>query len=317
VAIAGERAEEVAALRAAAEIANIGVREVVLPEDHDIVVRGMRFHYLDWPSPSRRPALLFLHGGALNAHTFDLVNLALRSEYRCLALDLRGHGDSEWSPVLDYAIATHSADVAAFVDRLELPPLVMVGMSLGGLAAIHYAGRHAAQLAGLVIIDTGPDGQSRGRERIHQFADATMVGFPTVEDYVVEAMKFNPRRRADLLRRSLLHNLRQTPAGTWVWKWDPRPRATPVDPELARRRRAALWDDVPRISCATLVVRGAQSDTFSEENAQALVGSLPNGRLVEVQGAGHTVQGDNPRDLLRELRTFLGGLEHSDGASAV
>lgn len=310
------RADEAASLRAAAEIASIEVREIVLPEDHEVVVRGMRFHYLDWPSPSGRPPVLFLHGGALNAHTFDLVSLGLRSDYRCLALDLRGHGDSEWSPVQDYAIATHAADVAAFVERLGVAPLVVVGMSLGGLTAIHYAGQHAAQLTGLVIIDTGPDGLAQGRERIRQFAEATMVGFPSVEDYVVEALKFNPLRRADLLRRSLLHNLRQTPAGTWVWKWDPRPRATPVDPDLWNRRRTALWDDVPHITCPTLVVRGAKSDNFSEENAKQLVARLPHGRLVEVQGAGHTVQGDNPRDLLRELRTFLAGLEHSDGASA-
>lgn len=131
--------EEIAGLEHALRVANLGDLHVVLPRDVDVVLRGMRFHYLDWGNDAA-PPILFLHGGGLTAHTFDLVCLALQGEHHCLALDQRGHGDSEWSAVMDYETATHAADIAAFVDHLALRHFVLVGMSLGGLNAIKYAG---------------------------------------------------------------------------------------------------------------------------------------------------------------------------------
>ena len=86
----------------------------------------MRLHYLDWGPAGRRPGtrggwpLVFLHGGGLNAHTWDIVCLALREEYRCHALDLRGHGDSEWSPAQDYSLGAHLRDLEAFADHLDI-----------------------------------------------------------------------------------------------------------------------------------------------------------------------------------------------------
>ena len=89
-----EASEQLEHLKLAAEVAGLEVPRLTLPEDHDVVVNRMRFHYLDWGTAERHP-ILFLHGGGLNAHTWDLVCLALRGEYHCIALDQRGHGDSE------------------------------------------------------------------------------------------------------------------------------------------------------------------------------------------------------------------------------
>ena len=296
------RGDELAHLRRAAELAGVTTDQIVLPADKQVVLGGMRFHYLDWGNAERRP-ILFLHGGGLNAHTYDLVCVALRSEYHCLALDLRGHGDSEWSPVVDYRIETNAADVAAFVDHLALRDLVLVGMSLGGLTALQYAGDHSARLAALVVIDIGPQFQREGSKKIRDFL-AAPAEHPSVEDFVRAAKAFNPRRDEELLRRSLVHNLRQTPRGTWVWKWDPRPRAA-TDHEARDRRYARLWDSVDRIECPTLVVRGAQSEIFLESDAEALASRLLSARWTTVENAGHTVQGDNPAGLVRALRPFL------------
>jgi pimeloyl-ACP methyl ester carboxylesterase len=295
--------DDVASLTYALQRQNLNVPEVVLPTDVDVVLRGMRFHYLDWGNQGKR-VVLFLHGGGLNAHTFDLVCLALRVDYHCLSLDQRGHGDSEWSPVVDYEISTHAADLAAFVERLELRDFVLVGMSMGGLNAIQYVGDHAAETAALVLIDTGPEMQSAGGERIRQFLSQPGE-LDSVEDFVARALEFNPRRDEQLLRRSLLHNLRRTPEGKWTWKWDPRPRIRGIDSARWAERRARLWEDVERVTCPTLVVRGAQSDVFSAENAAMLVRRLQDGRTVEVDDSGHTVQGDNPAGLVRVLRRFF------------
>src|SRR5580700_4031257 len=112
--------------------AGFSFSDVVLPQDHEVKVGQMRLHYLDWGN-EHLPPILFLHGGALTAHTWDLCCLALRDEFHCLALDQRGHGESDWSPESDYSIAAQRQDIKAFVDRIGLDRFVLVGMSLGAI----------------------------------------------------------------------------------------------------------------------------------------------------------------------------------------
>jgi pimeloyl-ACP methyl ester carboxylesterase len=263
----------------------------------------MRFHYLDWGTAGR-PPVVFLHGGGLNAHTWDLVCASLRGERHCLALDQRGHGDSEWSPEMDYATESHVADLEAFLRTLEIERCVLVGMSLGGVNALAWAGQHSRRLAGLVLVDIGPEVRTEGVRKIAAFtSEATPLD--SIDHFVDRALTFNPRRNRELLRRSLLHNLRRMPDGRWMWKYDQRHRGRAPDPDAYARRRALLWSAVDAVECPTLVVRGAQSDVFHDEDAERLTGRLRRGRWVRVEGAGHTVQGDNPAGLLVALREFL------------
>ena len=290
-------------LTRAAVKAGLSFPELVLPETHDVVLRRMRFHYLDWGTAGR-PPIVFLHGGGLNAHTWDLVCLGLRRERHCFALDQRGHGESEWSPVMDYRTESHVGDLEAFVDHLGLDRFVLVGMSLGGANALAWAGSHSERLAALVLVDVGPEVRQAGVRKIAAFtSEATPLD--SIEDFVAKALAFNPRRDATLLRRSLLHNLRRMPDGKWMWKYDQRHRARALDPAAAGRRRDLLWSAVAKVSCPTLVVRGAESDVFHDEDAERLSGALPHGRWVKIANAGHTVQGDNPAGLLVALRAFL------------
>ena len=289
-------------LELSAAIAGVRLAEIVLPSPHHVLLGAMRFHYLDWGTAGL-PPVVFLHGGGLNAHTWDLVCAALRPERHCLALDQRGHGESEWSPEMDYSIESHTGDVAAFLEALKLERFVLVGMSLGGVNALAWAGKHRERLAGLVLVDVGPEIRFDGVRKIAAFtSEATPLD--SVEQFVDRAMAFNPRRNRELLRRSLLHNLRRMPDGRWMWKYDQRHRGK-VDPEAYARRRELLWSAVDTVECPTLVVRGAQSDVFHDEDAERLARRFRRGRWVRIEGAGHTVQGDNPADLLVSLREFL------------
>jgi pimeloyl-ACP methyl ester carboxylesterase len=297
-----EASDHLQDLRTAAAVAGVEVPEFVVPEDHDIILRRMRFHYLDWGTRGR-PAILFLHGGGLTAHTWDLVCLPLRREYHCLALDQRGHGDTEWSPVMDYSLEAHLGDIEAFVDLLGLEGFVLVGMSMGGINSIAYAGRHSHRLLGLVLVDVGPEARVTGARRIWEFT-ATPAELNSVDEFVERAVSFTPLRDPRLLRRSLLHNLRQLPNGKWTWKYDQRHRGRLDMQELIDRHRK-LWEEIPQITCPTLVARGALSDVFLDEDAEKLAKALPKGRWVRVDGAGHTVQGDNPGGLLEVLGSFL------------
>jgi esterase len=275
---------------------------VVLPQGHYAQVGGMRLHYLDWGN-EHLPPMVFLHGGALTAHTWDLVCLALRGEYHCIALDQRGHGDSGWAEDADYSIAAQLTDTTGFVDKLGLDKFILVGMSLGAINALAYAIAHPERLTNLVIIDAGPEMRRPGSSRIRDFVNDS-EHLVSVEAIIERALQFNPRRDPTILRRSLMHNLRQQPDGTWKWKYD-RSRFQRLDNEAHRAERAGLADGLARITCPTLVVRGGESDVFHEEDAERLVARLPDGRRVTIARAGHTVQGDNPKDLVAELRRFL------------
>lgn len=294
--------DELEHLKLAAKIAGVEVSEFTLPESRHVLIGNMRFHYLDWGIDGKRPAL-FLHGGGLNAHTWDLVCLSLRDEYRCLALDLRGHGDSEWSPEGDYTIASHISDVEGFVDQLGLGGFMLVGMSLGAVTAAGYAGFHSDKLAALVIVDAGPVVQRAGGQKIRDFVVDTAT-LDSIDEFIEKAILFNPKRDPRLLRRSLLYNLRPTPDGKWMRKNDTRHMgARPFESMMEDVKRH--WEGVPAISCPALVVRGADSEVLRREDAASLAEALPNGRWVEVENAGHTVQGDNPAGLLAAMKEFL------------
>jgi pimeloyl-ACP methyl ester carboxylesterase len=294
------RDEAIRHLREVAERAGLDPLDVVLPTSRQIVLDGMRFHYLDWPGPA--PPVLLLHGGGLTAHTWDLTCVGLRKRHHCIALDQRGHGDSEWSPEVDYGREAHARDVQAFVDTLWLGRYVLVGQSMGAMNALVHAARNPGRVLALVVIDAGPDVRMEGVDRITEFTrSSTDLG--TIDEYVDRAVAFNPRRDPMILRRSIVHNLRKHPDGRWAWKWDPRkPRMTKA---LAEEWLKELWSDVDRIECPTLVVRGAESDVLTDEQAAELAGRFKDGRWARIEGAGHNVQGDNARGLIDAVEPFL------------
>jgi pimeloyl-ACP methyl ester carboxylesterase len=294
--------EQIDHLRLAADVAGLQLPEIVLPESHHIVVHRMRLHYLDWGTQGR-PTIVFLLGGGLNAHTWDIICLMLRREYHCVALDQRGHGDSEWEPTADYSFESQIRDIEGFVEKLKLTHPLIIGHSMGGFAAMGYAMRHAGKMKGLVLVDVGPELSMDGAKRIRDFVSQDRI-LDSVDEFVQRAMAFNPMRNPALLRRSLLHNLRQLPNGKWTWKHDPN-RHSP-DFAIERDTRAKqILEHVHRISCPTLVLRGSRSDVFSDDNAENFAKALPNGHWQKVANAGHTIQGDNPRGLLDVLRPFI------------
>jgi esterase len=295
-----QAAEQREHLRLAAEIAGIEAGDLGLPAEHDAVLGSLRLHYLDWGGDG--PPLLLLHGGCLTAHTWDLVCIALRREHRCIALDQRGHGDSEWSPTVDYGPDAQAGDVAALVAHLGLEHPVLVGQSMGGLNALTYAARTGAALGGLVLVDVGPKVSDSGAQRIADFVRGP-AALETIEAFVERAQAFNPARDPRLLRISLRHNLRELPDGGWTWKYDRRL----IDPEhfaAIRHRIGDMQELAHAVRCPTLVIRGAESDVLSPSDAERFADSFPDGSWATVPDAGHTVQGDNPRGLAEVLRDW-------------
>lgn len=300
-----DTAQQIRMLQHAVRVAGLTPRETVLPESRQVIVGTMRFHYLDWGGTGH--PILFLHGGGLNAHTWDVVALMLHESYRCIALDQRGHGDSEWSPSIDYGVETQVRDVEGFIELLGLEKPVVIGQSMGGLNAMAYAVRHSDDITGLVIVDVGPEINPAGAERIRAFSSTPELD--SLEEFLERAVKFNPLRDPEVLRRSLFYNLRQLPNGKWTLKHDQRRGSE--DNSRNEAQRARLAAEITRIGCPTLIVRGAQSDILSDEGAEKFAHMLPRARWVRVENAGHNVHGDNPRGLLEAMHPFLSeiGLE--------
>ncbi len=284
----------------AAERAGLEIADFVAPHHVQCVVDGLRLHGLDWGTPGR-PPILFLHGGGQTARTWDLACLALRDDFHCLALDQRGHGDSEWSYGFDYAPESHARDFLGFLDAQGIERAVVVGMSMGCLNGLHFAAAHPDRVSAFVAVDAGPWVRIEGSHAIIDFVREADGG-DSLDAYIEKALRFNPRRDPRLLAVSLRHNLRALPDGRLTWKTD---RRLPLDLAAMRARLEHLQQQVADVRCPTLVLRGAESEVFLDEHAERFAAALPDGRWTRVEGAGHTIQGDAPLTLVREIREFL------------
>ena len=268
-------------------------------QDNEIMVGRMRMHYMDWGTEGKQPMLL-LHGGSQSAHSWDEFSRVSRHDYRVVALDQRGHGDSDWSKSGTYTARAQVQDITRFVNLLGLKKFVLIGLSMGGRNSFMYAAMHPEKVDRLVIVDVGPEIMKKGGRAIQRFQRSADI-LPTVEAFVERAHKFNPRRPIEQLRERLSWNLRQLPDGRWTWKYDRRFRS--------RRRRGAyqedLWPYVRRIKAPTLIVRGSESDILAPAAAKRLQKAIPGSILTVVQGAGHTVPGDDPPAFAAVVRDFL------------
>jgi len=301
--------EQKETLHAAARSAGIDVSlEEIAWRDETFSSGGLTLHYMDWGTRGR-PPLLLLHGGMQTAHSWDITSVAMRRDYHVVALDLRGHGDSEWSDDAKYSHLDHAGDIERIAEHLGWERFTLIGLSLGGLASMQFASEHSDAIDALVIVDVGPELSPRGVGRLVDFGRSTGE-LDSLEEFIEKSLQYNPRRSAQQLRYSLTHNLRRLPNGKYAWKYDRRivrrPEGDqPTGAEADPKHFQDLWSVLPRISCRTLVVRGGASDVFPEETARRMIDVLPDARLVTVADASHTVPQDNPAGFLEVVRPFL------------
>jgi len=264
--------------------------------------RGFALHYVEWGAPTAPPVIL-LHGITGHARTWDTLAEALAPQWRVLALDQRGHGDSDSAPDGDYTTGAMADDLAAFADALGYRRFTLLGLSMGGRVAMDFAGAHPDRVERLVIVDIAPEIHPPGMARIRTMIANAPETIESEEWAVETAMAANPRADVGELRHRVKHALKRTPDGALTWKY-----ARDVREMMRRGTRRdplELWERLTHITCPTLLVRGAESDVLSPELAQRVVAALPDGRLVEVAAAGHTVPGDRPAEFVDVVRRFL------------
>ena len=271
------------------------------PREREIRLGGLRFHYLEWGDSGASP-LVLLHGFGSHARSWDHVALALTDRFRVLALDQRGHGDSDRARDGDYTVKSMVGDLEAFADALCPGRFSLVGLSMGGRISIAYTASHLRRVARLALVDIGPEIAPEGLARIRTTVSNAPEELKSEEQAYRLLRAAAPRYSEPLLRHRLKHSFNRLPNGKLTWKYDKVLR----DQTRERTRDIPnLWPDLARITRPTLIVRGAESDVLSSDIAKRMLETLKDGRLVEVPDAGHTVPGDQPKAFIKVVRAFL------------
>ncbi len=252
-------------------------------------------HALSW---GRRgaPHLILLHGGGANAHWWDHLAPTLARTFQVVALDFRGHGDSDHPAELE--VGAFNQDLESLCVHLGNPRVVLIGHSMGAHVALDHASRHG-DVRGLVLIDPSRGGATRFR-RAARLALSLRRSYET-RDEAIERLRFVPSAPhvEESLRRQIAeHSVQREPDGRFGFKFDARWFGVPARPT----------PDPSRVRCPTLIVRGEESQLLSAEGARALRDELVLGQLVEIAGAGHHVLLDRPAETLDALVGWLAEL---------
>ncbi len=254
---------------------------------------GVRLHCTHWGDPANAKKLVMLHGGGANSHWWDHLAPALAERFHAIALDFRGHGDSD-SPDPIIPGAFH-LDLEALLSHLDAPDAVLVGHSMGARIALDHAANHG-RTASIVAVDLARGGQHRTR-RTMRLALAARRTYRSRQE-AIDRYRFLPPAASadDALRVHIAAcSVREEPNGRFGFKFDPRWYALP------RSRNAPLEE----VRCPVLLIRGGDSDLLTSEGARKVLEELPDGRLAEIPGAGHNVHLEAPAAVLEAMTGFL------------
>lgn len=252
-------------------------------------------------NPSAPPVVL-MHGGGQTRHSWSrALQHLIDIGYYVVNLDMRGHGDSEWSPTGDYGLEPLAADLRCVVQTLHAPP-ALVGASLGGLTGLYAIGQAARPIASaLVMVDVVPRANPEGVQRIRDFMLKHTGGFESLEEAAEAVAEYNPRRPRNADLGGLMKNLRRQEDGRLYWHWDPQlvhgPRRVEhpdfIEPLLVAAQR---------VKVPSALIRGVLSDFVSDDGIGELKAVLRHLEIYDVAEAGHMVSGDR-NDVFNETVT--------------
>ena len=272
------------------------------------IADGTSLSSLHWGDQA--PSMVFLHGGGQNAHTWDAVALLLGESM--VAIDLPGHGHSDWREDKAYWPFTTATAIAEVLDQMNLPaPVALVGMSLGGLTAIRLAALRPELFTSVTVIDVTPSQLEQMKKMTKEERGTTALTqgptrYATLSEMIDATAALAPNRSAILIERGVVHNARQFEDGQWGWRYD---KLSSDEKEDANPTASfdALWEDVSAIQLPMMLVRGGASAFVTEEHVADFKNRASSLRFEIVPNAGHSIQSDNPVGLVEVLRSFTTG----------
>lgn len=267
------------------------------------------------------PTVLLLHGGGQTRAAWAKTAQCLAEhDWQAIALDLRGHGDSDWSENGNYDTEDFAKDLLEIIGRMPTPPAI-VGASLGGMAALTAQRLSADRLfSAVVLVDITPRMEPKGVARIVEFMLGFPDGFSSLEHASDAIAAFRPGRPRPKDLSGLERTLRQASNGRWHWRWDVRFlttkfRRTDSGIEVLEPRRKSMEQGLlagaRKLRAPTLLVRGAESDIVSPEGVSAFLEAVPHAEFLDVADAGHMVAGDQNDAFSQAVVRFLGNIHSS------
>src|SRR5262245_46898371 len=268
------------------------------PPDRFITINGLRIHYLEWGTPDKQP-LIMLHGIGRIAHTFDHIAPHFASRYHVMAVDMRGHGDSDWDPKGAYLVEDYVKDIEGLAQQLRLRNIVIWGNSTGGRVAQVFAGLHPELVAAVISEDVGP-------ERPREIADGMNArlkredeqGWSSEEELLAQQKAGSPRTGEDILRAYVHYGSKRRADGRIIWKRDPAIGNGFVPTEL--------WRFVRNIKSPIIYILGGRSTIVPAATQEELRKVLPQAVITTIPGAGHYPSEENPAEFLTAVDKFLG-----------
>jgi pimeloyl-ACP methyl ester carboxylesterase len=264
--------------------------------DRFATVNGLRLHYLEWGDPAKPPMIL-LHGIARHAHTFDHIAPAFARDHHVVALDLRGHGDSAWSPDGAYLVQDYVNDLEALVAQLRLRSLTLLGNSTGGRVVQVFAGLHPDLVARIVVEDVGPERPRNIADAFARRVEQEATGWASEDELVAQLVAANMRTPEPLLRTYAHFGVKPRADGRLIWKRDPNLVKGFVETEL--------WDSVSKITAPALYVIGGGSRIVPPEIQKRLADTLRNCRIIVMPGLGHYPDEEDTEGFLAIVQPFL------------
>ena len=267
-----------------------------VPADRFVTVNGLRIHYLDWGSPDK-PPFLMLHGIGRIAHTFDHLAPRFAGNYHVLAVDMRGHGDSDWDPAARYLVEDYVKDIEALVDTLRLRNLTLLGNSTGGRVVQVYAGLHPANVKALIVEDVGPERPASIANGFARQVEQDAAGWSSEDELLAQLKKSNATVSDEQLRAYAHFGTKPAPGGRIVWKRDPNLARGFVETEL--------WQYIRTITSPTIYVIGGRSTIVPAETQVELKKTIPGVEIVTMPGLGHYPDAEAPDDFFAVATRFL------------
>lgn len=257
------------------------------------------------------PSILLAHGGGQTRYAWSRVAKRLgKAGWYAVAIDLRGHGESDWDPAGDYTTERYGRDTAAIAQSFATPP-VLVGASLGGNSGMFAVGKFAPEaFRGLVLVDITPKIDAKGVEKVQGFLGEHIdEGFASYEEAAEAIAGYLPERKG---RRSnidsLARYLRKRPDGRYRWHWDPAFIEGRASSRLSPATVEKLEQALAAVRVPILLVRGSNSELVNDESVAHFMEVAPHAQFVDVTGAGHMIVGDRNDVFAETLDDFLSGL---------
>jgi pimeloyl-ACP methyl ester carboxylesterase len=272
-----------------------------IPKDKYIRVNQLRLHYLDWGKGGDKTILL-LHGFMSHAHMWDKLASELSARFHVLALDQRGHGDSEWTKETYYNIDNHFSDISALIESLRLEKVIILGHSMGGRNALFYAACAPEKVERLILVDARLGNNQEASKALRRQLASLPLKAKNMDEVTEALRSLYPYLSIEMCRNIARYGYRELKDGPFIPKYD-----TKMSSQLEKSEYTTdeLWDMIKNVACPTLIVRGKESPFVSLEEAQRMCMALPRALFKEIPRATHMPAQENPEAFKKVVLDYL------------